>query len=334
MNSMKKILFLSANPLTTPRLRLDKEVREIREGLRRATHRSQFDIQSRFAVRIRDLRRSLLDEKPQIVHFSGHGKKEGLFVEDEQGMAALISSKALAGLFELFSSQVECVILNACYSASQAKVISKHIKYVIGMKKEINDEAATEFAVGFYDALGAGKSVEEAFKFGCNAVQMMDANLPTHLVPILRKREDLDKSEIEEGEWSTYTPKGNTYKVALMAHNDKYVAAVGDNGGTLTASSMEISERETFYVTELPEGNVYLQVYNGQYMGSPANRHEMLTVNPSSPDSFEMISLKDDRVAFQTRSGGFVSVNHGEGYKLTAAGSKIRAWEIFRLIKF
>ena len=109
-------------------------------------------------------------------------------MEDELGMSVLISTKALSGLFELFSSRVECVILNACYSAPQAKAINKHINYVIGMKDEIDDKAAIEFAVGFYDALGAGRPVEEAFKFGRNAVLEKFPDLSEHLIPVLKKK--------------------------------------------------------------------------------------------------------------------------------------------------
>jgi len=333
MSPVKKILFLSANPKSTARLRLDEEVREIEEGLRRAAHREQFDIRSKWAVRIKDLRRALLDEEPQIVHFAGHGKKEGLFVEDELGMPALIPSNALAGLFELFSSRIECVVLNACYSASQANAIGKHINYVIGMRKEIQDKAATVFAVGFYDALGAGRSVEDAFKFGCNAIHMEFPDLKEHLIPILKKRKDTNKQEKKKDKGNTFTPKANCYKAALLAHNDKYAAAPGDGDEILAAESEEINEREIFYVTELPEGKVYLQVYSGQYVGLPVEGGETLTLNTSSPETFEMISLKNDRVAFQARNGGFVSVRKDEGYELTAAGPKIRARAIFRLIK-
>jgi hypothetical protein len=190
--SVKKILILSSNPKTTPRLRFDEEVREIEEGLKRSQYRWQFQIQSRLAVRLRDLRRALLDIKPQIVHFIGHGKEDGLLVEDEIGNAVRISRKALAGLFQLFSDQVECVILSACYSAPQAVAISKHIHHVIGMCKEIKEKAAIEFAVGLYDALGAGKSVEEAFKFGCNAILVTFPDIPQRLIPVLKKKKDLE----------------------------------------------------------------------------------------------------------------------------------------------
>jgi len=187
-NSLKKILILAANPKTTPRLRLDEEVREIEEGLRRAKYRYQFDIHSRLAVRLRDIRRALLDYEPHIVHFTGHGKEEGLLVEDEMGFSTTISSKALSQLFKLFANQVECVVLSSCYSEQQTGAINKHIRYVIGMRKEIMDKALIEFAVGFYDALAAGRTIEEAFDFGCNAILAEFPDLPAHLIPVLKKK--------------------------------------------------------------------------------------------------------------------------------------------------
>jgi hypothetical protein len=187
-NPLKKILILSANPQVTPRLRLDKEAREIEEGLRRCKHRSQFEIKAAWAVRLRDLRRALLEYEPQIVHFAGHGTKEGLIVESELGLPVILSSKAVSGLFEFFSDQVECVILSSCYSESQAAAINKHINYVIGMPEKIMDKAAIEFAVGFYDALGVGKSFEESFEFVCNAILQIFPELSHHLIPVLKKR--------------------------------------------------------------------------------------------------------------------------------------------------
>jgi hypothetical protein len=179
----KIILILSSDPKDTARLRLGEEVREIEEGLQRSEYRDQFTIQSKWAVRLRDIRRAMLDVKPQIVHFCGHGDVDGLMIEDETGTAILVNPEALAGLFELFKDTVECVLLNACYSVLQASAINVHIRYVIGMSKKITDKAALEFAIGFYDALGAGRTAEEAFKFGRNAIQFY--NIPEHLTPIL-----------------------------------------------------------------------------------------------------------------------------------------------------
>ena len=75
----------------------------------------------------------MLDHNPQIIHFCGHGEgEEGLVVEKESGKPELISTEALADLFSLFADQVECVLLNACYSEAQAKAIAQHIGSVVG----------------------------------------------------------------------------------------------------------------------------------------------------------------------------------------------------------
>jgi CHAT domain len=186
-SSVKKILILSANPLETSRLRLDKEVREIDQGLNRARQREQYELTQKWAVRTDDIRRALLDIEPQFVHFCGHGDGEnGLVFEAENGKVKLVTTNALAGLFELCQNHVKCVILNACYSEVQAEAISQHIDYVIGMKQAIGDEAAIKFAIGFYDAIGAGRSVEDAYKFGCNAIEL--ETIPEHLTPVLKKR--------------------------------------------------------------------------------------------------------------------------------------------------
>jgi len=184
----KKILIISANPKDTKRLRLDEEVREIDEGLKRSKNRDKFVIKTKWAVTLRDLRRAILDFEPDIVHFCGHGEENGIIVENDDGNAISANTEALSGLFELFSDHVQCVLLNACYSNTQAEAINKHISNVIGMCKGIGDKTAIEFAVGFYDALGAGKSFEQAFKFGRNAIEFF--NIPEHLIPIMQNKQN------------------------------------------------------------------------------------------------------------------------------------------------
>ena len=70
---MKKILILTANPKNTNQLRLDEEVREIQAALDQSKNRDQFEIMTRWAVRVDDLQPILLDHTPHIIHFSGHG---------------------------------------------------------------------------------------------------------------------------------------------------------------------------------------------------------------------------------------------------------------------
>jgi hypothetical protein len=59
----------------------------------------------------------------------------------------------------------------------------KHVPFVIGMKQAILDKAAIAFAVGFYDALGAGRSIGQAFEFGKSAIAL--EGIADHEMPIL-----------------------------------------------------------------------------------------------------------------------------------------------------
>jgi FOG: WD40 repeat len=172
-DTVKTILILAANPTNTSRLRLEEEIREIDEGLRRANQRHQYKLEQKLAVRSRDFYRAILDYQPQIVHFCGHGAgQDGIVLEDDTGKMVLLETKTLASMFKLFAKKsVECVILNACYSEVQAEAISQYVDYVLGMKKAVGDKAAVAFSVAFYDALAAGYEVEEAYELGCS--QMM-----------------------------------------------------------------------------------------------------------------------------------------------------------------
>lgn len=181
-----KILFLGANPMDSTRLRIDKELRDIDTGLRMAAERDRIVLSQRWAVTDSVLQQALLDEKPTIVHFSGHGTEEGILLESEQGQSTLVPDEALADLFSLFSRYIRCVVLNACFSENQAKAISEYIPFVVGMNASMPDEAAIAFSIGFYRAIGAGEDVEFAFKMGCNAIKLKNM-AGAEMVVLLKK---------------------------------------------------------------------------------------------------------------------------------------------------
>ncbi|QIR40778.1 CHAT domain-containing protein [Tolypothrix sp. PCC 7910] len=185
---MKKILILSANPKNTSNLRLDEEVREIKNTLQLCPNRDEFQIITESAIRVDDLTRFLSHHQPTIVHFSGHGSgTDGLALEDNFGQMQLVSTQALAKLFDLFQSQIECVLLNACYSESQATAIHQYIDCVVGMNQAIGDTAAIKFSVGFYTALGAGRNYEDCFHMGCTSIDLQ--GIPEYLTPMRKIRQ-------------------------------------------------------------------------------------------------------------------------------------------------
>ncbi|MCI5163603.1 MAG: CHAT domain-containing protein [Candidatus Electrothrix sp. AX5] len=182
------ILLLTANPDDTAYLRIDREIEAIDKGLRLAGQVDRFSFKASHAVKVPDLRRSMQRYRPKIVHFSGHGSGEqGLCFESDQGRTQFVQAEALSDFFHLFSSQVRCVVLNACYSEVQAEAIARHIDYVVGMSESITDQAAIAFSVAFYESLGNGESIESSYKFSCAEIALL--NLKEEHIPKLIRRE-------------------------------------------------------------------------------------------------------------------------------------------------
>jgi hypothetical protein len=181
-----KILFLGANPLDETRLRLNQEIREIEKSIKSSKLRDNLEIKSEWAVTPSSLQQALLDENPTIVQFSGHGSNDGIAIENDLGNSQLIDNDSLGNLFDLFSDEIQCVFLNSCFSEAQAEIISVHIPYVIGMSSEVPDDAAIAFSIGFYQAIGAGKNFEFAYKLGVSSIKLK--GIEGSHIPILMKK--------------------------------------------------------------------------------------------------------------------------------------------------
>ena len=192
MNKVK-VLFLSANPVATPKLQLDEEIRQIGIKLRAAEYRDALDFVPRFAARPDDLLQALLEHKPEIVHFSGHGSaaQELIFVDD-QGNEKPVTKEALVQLFRILKDNIRLVLLNACSTRPQAEAIAGTIDCTIGMRKPIGDDAAIVFAASFYRALGFGRSVKEAFELG--KASLLLESIPEDNTPELLTRAGVDAS--------------------------------------------------------------------------------------------------------------------------------------------
>ena len=184
----KKILLLAANPQGTEQLKLNQEIRLIEDALQEGNRREEFTVKPILEVCLDDLQKTIRREKPRIVHFCGHGEGgKGLVVATKSGEHQLLGTQAIAELFKLFAHQVESVVLNACYSEVQAAEINQHINFVVGTKNAIKDDAARFFSQGFYEALFDGESIERAFNFGCNRIQLEiygQENPERKLVPV------------------------------------------------------------------------------------------------------------------------------------------------------
>ncbi len=162
-DEVRTILFAAANPTNTGRIQIDKEHNIIENEMRSGSQRENFlFLPPKFAVRITDLIRAL-KAKPHILHFAGHGEQEGILLSNDQNQAIMLEDTAIKRLFKPLQHHTQLVLLNNCYSAHQAELISTFGMYVIGHRMPVSDAAALSFAKGFYLGLGEGIGFEEAY---------------------------------------------------------------------------------------------------------------------------------------------------------------------------
>jgi CHAT domain len=169
----KSILFVSSDPRGVPRLRLLHEEREIRLVHRSSRNRDRFKFETCPSARPKDITDALLQMKPTILHFSGHGTIAGkLCFENDSGELKLVSCKAIASLLRAVDHPVEFVVLNCCYSAKEAADLSDCVSGIACMSDTVSDDVAISFATGFYQAVFALESNEDAFAVGKSLVMM------------------------------------------------------------------------------------------------------------------------------------------------------------------
>lgn len=169
------VLFLAANPLDQAQLRLDEEARAIAEMIRKSEHRDAVKLESRWAVRPLDVLQAINENKPHIVHFSGHGSEEDQIVfQDDAGHTKVITKEAIVQTMAAASGDIRLVFFNTCYSRNQAEAVVQHVDAAIGMNTSIGDTAARVFAAQFYSAIGFGLSVKRAFEQAIAALMLED----------------------------------------------------------------------------------------------------------------------------------------------------------------
>ena len=221
--SQDLILFLAANPSGTSRLALDEECAAIDRELRLVSRATAMAFIAKWAVTADEMMRHLIELQPTVIHFSGHGApgavpgrfrtcrdtsmddatvRSGIYLQSDNGGSQLVEGRALMKMIRSAASSARIVVLNACYSETQAAAVSGVVDCVVGMTGAIDDEAARSFAVGFYRALGNGRSVGNALD-QAGAILAVKHPAYEHL-PCCRTRPGIDAERIVLGERSRF----------------------------------------------------------------------------------------------------------------------------------
>ncbi|MBF6455531.1 CHAT domain-containing protein [Nocardia cyriacigeorgica] len=207
-----RVLYLTANPEATEEtvvdpdgtehdygfwLRVDQEVRQVRQQIRASKYRDMIQIEHMPAATFIDLLDGLNDHRPHIVHFSGHASAvSGLVMENEMGdedghnVDFALLTRALGAT----DTPPRLAVLNACESLSGADDLLQTVPIVIGMSDTISDVASIVFASQFYSAIASAQSVSMALEQA--RVRMDAASLQDSHLPELRTRDDVDPSTV------------------------------------------------------------------------------------------------------------------------------------------
>lgn len=206
-----RVLYLTANPhavettiqypdgsveTSNAWLRVDYEVRQVKDMLRKSKYRDLVRIEHLPAATNMDLLDGLNDHRPHIVHFSGHASSWGLLMENDEGNqdGEGVDFGLLARILGATDEPPRLVVLNACQSLDGADDLLKTVPTVIGMSDSINDASAVTFAARFYSGIASAQSIATAVEQA--KVSLLAASLDGAELPEVRTREDVDPSEL------------------------------------------------------------------------------------------------------------------------------------------
>lgn len=166
-----RVLFMSASPRATEALQVGRELTKIQARLQHEDRLSMSPVQ--MAADPLRLNEIISDDDATVLHYSGHGLKDGaLMMENAQGLPHEVSAANFVRVLRLANSrrdkalQVRLVVLNACYSSQLAAALVARpstVEAAIGTTKAVHDEAAIIFADGLYRALASGGDLQYAF---------------------------------------------------------------------------------------------------------------------------------------------------------------------------
>lgn len=173
--SKVKILFFSANPRDKDYLDVKKEYTKIQSIIERESPiKDLVEVIFESDVQPKELKDLLLKHKPHIVHFTGHGDNKEIILINELGESKPVDKELLKHLLGLLKDSIKIVVLNACGTDSQAQEIADVIGCAVGIKQDIEDEAAIIFAHSFYKMLASGYSIRTAFDVSKIDLQLRD----------------------------------------------------------------------------------------------------------------------------------------------------------------
>ena len=168
---MQKIFLAYANARDEQRLpTLQEEEEKVFSILSQREKRHHFSLYRDNCATIPNIVEYLGRYRDQIIifHYSGHAGADSLLLEDEAANA-----DGIAGLLS-HCPQLQLAVLNGCSTNQQVEqLLVAGLPAVIATSAAVGDDAATRFAIAFYQSLAENNcTLKDAFNFAVAATQM------------------------------------------------------------------------------------------------------------------------------------------------------------------
>ena len=199
-----RVLGMISSPRGLPTLDVVGERERLEEAMRPHLDSGRVELEWLDEVTWNGVHSLLLEREWHVLHFVGHGTydidtDEGVLAfVGRDGRADYVTASSLADLLHEAEPTPRLVVLNSCqsgaggttdlFSGTAAALAHSGIRAVAAMQFSISDDAAIEFARGFYTALAHGRGIDDAVRSGRIGILGMGRGTLEWVTPVLYLR--------------------------------------------------------------------------------------------------------------------------------------------------
>lgn len=248
-----KILYLSSSPDNLNQLKVDEEFRAIYENL----NENFFKIQSVSKTKISDIQAIIYESQPDIIHFSGHGSSEDIFLETDESRSAGVLKPGFIRIFQNLRKKPELLFLNACQTYDNLEDLKYVIDFVIATDSKVPDLKARMFARNFYRFLSLGASIKSSFNFAENQLDIESLVKEARIYRLLvREGINSDRIFTENSRYGYSDTQPESSRQEMQESSKPESESKGGNHVTNTGSTIgkqinnQASDKATFNLNE------------------------------------------------------------------------------------
>lgn len=168
-----RILYLASNPGEQVSLALEREMTELQRRLMAVDRLGTIVFKPLPHLKIDELSTVITEFRPDVVHLSVHGRRGGVVFADGDD-EKFVAIPHFVAHFKAVRLKPKLVYLSACEGDRLAKALSEMIPFVIAMTDKVTNEGAIRSAVKFYEWLGGGSTIQEAYDISRPLLETVD----------------------------------------------------------------------------------------------------------------------------------------------------------------